>query len=184
MKEFNTFISFKEEAAAKLKLLQESGIGTVPSLNNHIDGMKRATHEDDEIDDDIDEDLDRDDSDPEEHPEDHELIKDELKRETLGDFKSPFNMINPSSTAGATMSSIISPFFTSLAAQANSTGSSRFFSPSELFNSVEASKSASTSSGSSLVRPSPPSSPLKPTAFNLNSLGHGNNQKLHNKYIL
>ena len=170
------FKLFKEEAAAKLKLLQESGMVTTPSLNRHLDSIKGASFEGgDEMDDDIDDDVDREDSDPEDHPEDHESIKDELKREHLGDFKSPFNIINSSSTASATMSSIISPFFTSLAAQANSTGSSRMFSPSELFNSVEASKSASMSSCSSLVRPSPPSSPLKPTAFNLNSLGHGNN---------
>ena len=160
-------------------------MGTSPSLNNHLVGLKGATLEDrDDIDEDIDDDMDREDSDPEDHPEDHELIKEEVKRESLGDFKSPFNLINPSSTAAATMSSIISPFFTSLAAQANSTGSPRFFSPSELFNSVEGSKSASTSSGSSLVRPSPPSSPLKPTAFSLNSLGHGKHQKLNAKYCI
>ena len=129
----------------------------------------------DETDDENDEDADRDDSDPEDHPEDNDLIKQEMKRENFGDFKSPFGMLNPSSTAASTMPSIMSPFFTSLAAQATSTGPSKLFSPSDLFNSLEASRTAkSNSSGTSLLRPSPPSSPLKPTAFNLNSLGHGN----------
>jgi len=169
-------INLQEEAAAKLKLLQASGLGIPSSLSNHLDDVKRHGIEGrEEIEDDIDEDAEREDSDPEDHPEDQDMIKEEMKRENFGDFKSPFGMIHSSSTASATMPSLMSPFFTSLAAQANSSGSSKLFSPSDLFSSLEGSKlSASTSSGSSLVRPSPPSSPLKPTAFNLSSLSHGN----------
>ena len=167
---------FQEEAAAKLKLLQERGLGIPPSLNNHLGDIKTSALEDrEDIEDDIDDDQEREDSDPEDHPEDHDLIKEEMKRENFGDFKSPFGMINSSSSVNTTMSSIMSPFFNSLAAQANSTSSSKLFSPSDLFNSLEASKAmVSNSSSSSLTRPSPPSSPLKPTAFNLSSLGHGN----------
>ena len=166
----------QEEAAAKLKLLQESGLGIPSSLNNHLNDVKgHGIEGGEEIDDDIDDEAEREDSDPEDHPEDQDMIKEEMKKETFGDFKSPFGMIHSSSTASATMPSLMSPFFTSLAAQANSSGSSKLFSPSDLFSSLESSKlAASSSSGSSLVRPSPPSSPLKPTAFNLSSLNHGN----------
>ena len=97
-----------------------------------------------------------------------------MKKENFGDFKSPFGSLHPSLTATSTMPSIMSPFFTSLAAQANVTGSSKLFSPSEIFGSLESSKAAtSAGSASSVTRPSPPSSPLKPTAFNFNSLSHG-----------
>ena len=168
--------NFKEEAAAKLKLLQERGLGLPASLNNHLEDMKAGRLEDrDDMEDDMDDDNEREDSDPEDHPEDQDLIKSEMKRENFGDFKSPFGLINSSSTTNTTMSSIMSPFFNSLAAQANSNSTSKLFSPSELFNSLDSSKAAvSSSSGSSLARPSPPTSPLKPTAFNLSSLGHGN----------
>ena len=137
--------------------------------------------DDDDIDDDMNDDTEREDSDPEDHPEDQEAVKTELKREHLGDFKSPFNLVNPASTVAQSMSSIMSPFFTSLAAQASSAGASRFFSPSDVFNSIEATKSitsSSASSGSSLVRPSPPSSPLKPTPFAFSSLGSGIAEKI------
>ena len=157
-----------------MKLLQESGLGIPPSLSNHLNDIKTAVEDRDDLEDDLDEDNDREDSDPEDHPEDHEMIKEEMKRENFGDFKSPFGLTNSSSTTNTTMSSIMSPFFNSLAAQANSNSSSKLFSPSEFFNSLDTSKAAvSSSNGSSLTRPSPPSSPLKPTAFNLSSLGHG-----------
>ena len=157
-------------------MLQESGLGIPPSLSNHLDSIKGPTIEDrDDSDEEVDESADREDSDPEDHPEDHDLIKEEMKKENFGDFKSPFGSLHPSLTATSTMPSIMSPFFTSLAAQANVTGSSKLFSPSEIFGSLESSKAAtSAGSASSLARPSPPSSPLKPTAFNLNSLSHGN----------
>ena len=88
-------------------MLQESGLGIPPSLSNHLNDIKTAVEDRDDLEDDLDEDNDREDSDPEDHPEDHEMIKEEMKRENFGDFKSPFGMTNSSSATNTTMSSIM-----------------------------------------------------------------------------